>query len=463
MSEVNSSRLLVIHNQQADAEIQALCTQLELWHPDSAAGITQAREILTNYHTAIVVFDSVSADTHKSSPLGQQLEQLISDFSWVSWIAALPEELLANDGVCELISHYFFDYITTPLPSNNANINTNINAIVGHAMGMASLRKKRSQPVHERHEEHQMVGTSSSMLSLFNILRKFAEVDAPVLVTGESGTGKELMASAIHERSPRDHKPFIAVNCGAIPENLLESELFGYEKGAFSGASQRKMGRIEAAQGGTLFLDEVGDLPLEQQVKLLRFLQEGTIERLGSTSSIAVDVRVIAATNIDLQQSVNNGTFREDLYYRLHVLHVEAPPLRERGKDIEILANFFLKQFSADATRQLKGFSRQAIMSMNTYHWPGNVRELINRIRRALVMSEGSHVTPNDLDLPHKSDHIPLYNLEQARSVAESKIIEASLQKTDNNLTRAAKMLGVSRMTLYRLIDKYQINSTESA
>jgi DNA-binding NtrC family response regulator len=459
MSEVNSSRLLVIHNQQPDAEIKSLCAQLEIWHPDNAPGITQAREMLTNYHTAIVVFDSVSAATQKNSPLVQQLEQLISDFSWVSWIAALPEELLANDGVSELISHYFFDYITTPLPSNNANIN----AIVGHAMGMASLRKKQSQPVNERHEEHQMVGTSSSMLSLFNILRKFAEVDAPVLVTGESGTGKELMASAIHERSPREHKPFIAVNCGAIPENLLESELFGYEKGAFSGAYQRKMGRIEAAQGGTLFLDEVGDLPLEQQVKLLRFLQEGTIERLGSTANIVVDVRVIAATNIDLQQSVSNGTFREDLYYRLHVLHVEAPPLRERGKDIEILANFFLKQFSADATRQLKGFSRQALISMNTYHWPGNVRELINRIRRALVMSEGSHVTPNDLDLPHKSDQIPLYSLEQARSVAESRIIEASLLKTDHNLTRAAKMLGVSRMTLYRLIDKYQISTTESA
>jgi len=244
-----------------------------------------------------------------------------------------------------------------------------------------------------------LIGDSTQMQDVFRMIRRVGPSDVPVLITGESGTGKELVARAIHRQSLRKEQAFVAINCGAIPETLLESELFGYEKGAFTGAVQQRKGRIESAQGGTLFLDEIGDIPLALQVKLLRFLQDHQIQRLGGKETIAVDTRVLAATNIDLQKAIGEGRFREDLYYRLCVVTMTVPSLRERGSDITLLARTFLLKFAGEQKKPLKGFSPQAVDVLTSHAWPGNVRELENRVKRAVVMAEGRYVTPENLEL----------------------------------------------------------------
>ena len=244
-----------------------------------------------------------------------------------------------------------------------------------------------------------LVGNSSQMQDVFRMIRRVGPSDVPVLITGESGTGKELVARAIHRQSARKSEPFVAINCGAIPETLLESELFGYEKGAFTGATQQRKGRIESAQRGTLFLDEIGDIPLALQVKLLRFLQDHTIQRLGAKETIAIDARILAATNVDLQKAISEGRFREDLYYRLCVVTIAVPALSERGSDITLLARTFLTKFAEEEKKPLKGFTPQAVEALRAHTWPGNVRELENRIKRAVVMAEGKYVTPENLEL----------------------------------------------------------------
>jgi DNA-binding NtrC family response regulator len=283
-------------------------------------------------------------------------------------------------------------------------------------------------------------------------------VDAPVLITGESGVGKELAAMAVHERSQRAQGRFVAVNCGALPANLIQSELFGYEKGAFTGAAARKIGHFESAAGGTIFLDEIGDLSLDLQINLLRFLQERTIERVGGTGKIQVDARVIAATHVDLEKAVAEGRFREDLYYRLHVLNLRVPSLRDRTGDIDLLARFFFEKFSKDRRPQIRGFSQRAIQAMNDHPWPGNVRELINRVRRAMVMSEKRLISAEDLGFQPALLLGRQQTLDQVRDQAEKSAILASLQRARRNISRAARDLGVSRVTLYRLLEKHTIS-----
>jgi transcriptional regulator with PAS, ATPase and Fis domain len=244
------------------------------------------------------------------------------------------------------------------------------------------------------------------------------------------------------------------VNCGALPANLIQSELFGYEKGAFTGAAARKVGHIEAAAGGTIFLDEIGDLSADLQVNLLRFLQENTIERVGSTEKLSVDVRVIAATHVNLEKAVEEGRFREDLYYRLHVLNLKVPPLRERQGDVELLARFFFDKFAKERRPALRGFSHRALGVMREHDWPGNVRELINRVRRAMVMSDKRLITPEDLGLHAGAPRRRVITLEQAREEAERGAIQSCLQRV-RNVSRAARELGISRVTLYRLMEKH--------
>jgi len=295
---------------------------------------------------------------------------------------------------------------------------------------------------------------------LFRSIRKVAMTDAPVFISGESGTGKELTAVAIHERSVRREQPFVAINCGAIPAHLLQSELFGYERGAFTGANQRKIGRVEAANGGTLFLDEIGDLPLESQASLLRFLQERKVERLGGHGSTAVDVRIISATHVDMQTAMIEGRFRADLYHRLCVLQIDEPPLRARGKDIELLAKHMLDRFKKDASRRLRGFAPDAIAAIHNYGWPGNVRELINRVRRAIVMSEGRQISARDLELGEYVEVAPV-SLAQAREAAERQAIELALLRHRGRLGDAAQELGISRVTLYRLLSAHGMRHIE--
>jgi DNA-binding NtrC family response regulator len=271
-----------------------------------------------------------------------------------------------------------------------------------------------------------------------------------------------LTARAIHVRSSRSAQAFVAINCAAIPPTLLQAELFGHERGAFTGAVQRKTGRIESAHQGTLFLDEIGDMPHECQAVLLRFLQEGTIERLGGSSEIKVDVRVISATHVDLEKAVEDGRFRSDLYHRLCVLRLIEPPLRERGGDIKLLANYALSMYKQDGARKIRGFSSDAVVAMSNYAWPGNVRELINCVRRAVVMSEGRFITAADLGLP-QSANAPAVTLAEIRSKAEKDAIEQALQRHGYKLSEAAADLGVSRATLYRLIHANRINQEGAA
>jgi DNA-binding NtrC family response regulator len=304
-----------------------------------------------------------------------------------------------------------------------------------------------------------MVGASPAMMRIFDSVRRFGATNAPVLITGESGTGKELVARAMHERSAWKNGPFVAINCGAIPTTLISSELFGYEKGAFTGAIARKIGRIEAAESGTVFLDEIGDLPVETQVHLLRFLQEKTIERVGSCKSITINTRVIAATNINLREAVAERRFREDLYYRLNVLTLALPALRERGDDVQLLAKFFLKRFANELERPGLELSPDAERYIATYPWPGNVRELIACIRRAAVMADQGTIEIVDLGLSQTPDITGSKNqdLLKARADTEAVLIRKTLERNRFNIKQSAQDLQVSRMTLYRLIQKHDI------
>jgi two-component system NtrC family response regulator len=302
-----------------------------------------------------------------------------------------------------------------------------------------------------------MLGISASIHRIFEAIRKVSTSDAPILITGESGTGKELTARAIHARGLRRQGPFIPINCGAVPETVLESELFGYERGAFTGAVGPNKGKVEFAQGGTLFLDEVGGLPNALQVKLLRFLQDHTFQRVGGHQAIETNVRIIAATNVNLKEAIEKGTFREDLYYRLGVVHINLPPLRERGEDVSLIAMAFLRQAAAHYNKPLYGFTREARETMQAYSWPGNVRELSNRIGRAVVMAEGTHITAADLDIPSQvappDDGSISLKVNQQR--IETDLIMKAFSLSQGNLSRAAQELGISRSTLYRRLRQY--------
>jgi DNA-binding NtrC family response regulator len=363
----------------------------------------------------------------------------------IGWIALANPERLDEPDVRRLIRNYCFDYVKLPVA------HPTVDYLLGHAFGMVALCDLDMVAGLAAAGEDEMVGTCEAMQQLFRTIRKVANTDASVFISGQSGTGKELTALAIHERSPRRKEPFVAINCGAIPHHLLQSELFGYERGAFTGAHQRKIGRVEAAHGGTLFLDEIGDLPLESQASLLRFLQEGKIERLGGRESVTVDVRVISATHVDLESAMREGQFRADLFHRLCVLRIDEPPLRARGKDIEILAHHILHKFKTDSTRKIRGFAPSAIEAMYSYGWPGNVREMINRVRRAIVMAEGKLITAEDLDLAQFTAQ-ETTTLAQARDTAEKRAIEAALLRHRHRLNEAAMDLGISRVTLYRLM-----------
>ncbi|MDD2310332.1 MAG: PEP-CTERM-box response regulator transcription factor [Desulfuromonadaceae bacterium] len=307
-----------------------------------------------------------------------------------------------------------------------------------------------------------IIGTSPRMLGVFSSIRKVASSEVAVLITGESGTGKELVAKAIHELSPRRSKEFIAINCGAIPENLLESELFGYEKGAFSGANARVQGKVEYAHKGTLFFDEIGELPLNLQVKLLRFLQEKSIQRVGGREDIAVDARIIAATNRDINKETEAGAFREDLYYRISVIHIKLPPLRDRGEDIMLLANFFLRRCSKESGKKARRFSPDSVRLLESYEWPGNVRELENKVQRAVIMSDSQIIEPEALNFSIKTvrDKFRSFSnltLKDAREMVEREMVITAIENQNNNMARSAEALGISRPTLYDLVKKYSI------
>jgi len=305
-----------------------------------------------------------------------------------------------------------------------------------------------------------MIGQCPEMQSIFSTINKVAPSDVPIFIAGENGTGKELVAQALHEAGLRKNGPFIPINCGAIPDNLLESELFGHEKGAFTGAHATVQGKLQYAHKGTLFLDEIGELPVHLQVKLLRFLQEGVVQRVGGRLDIPIDCRIVCATNVDVAQAIREGKFREDLYYRISVISINLPPLRERGDDILLLANYFLQMFNEEHHKKVRRFSSAAVKFLNVYEWPGNVRELRNRVQRAIIMSSGSALEPSDLgcemELPAMAEETqPTISLREARDKVEREMIVAVIDRNNGNIVKAAEALMVSRPTLYDLMKKH--------
>ncbi|MFC5460754.1 sigma-54 dependent transcriptional regulator [Massilia niabensis] len=376
-----------------------------------------------------------------------EVDRFLRQHSHVQWIGVFGREALAVPAARDLVADYLYDYHTLPLDTRR------LTHTLGHVHGHALLRRPRPRPPRAM-APSALIGSGDTMQRLRSQVERVAKVDAPVLIWGESGSGKELTAQAIHRQSLRATGPLVPINCGAIAPNLIHSELFGYERGAFTGAARDKVGLIESANGGTLFLDEIGDLPKDLQANLLRFLQDKTITRVGSTRAIAVDVRVISASHVNLQQAVARGDFREDLYYRLSVLPVTVPSLRERRADLVELAEHFFHLHAADKSPRLKGFSNRALAAMAAHGWPGNVRELINRVRRALVMADGKWIEPDDLDLVLPSPPIEAV-LDDARCSSERHAIRTCLDRSGQNVSRAARDLGVSRTTMYRLLAKH--------
>jgi two-component system, NtrC family, response regulator len=306
-----------------------------------------------------------------------------------------------------------------------------------------------------------ILGKCTPMLEVFRLIKKVAGASAPVLVQGESGTGKEMAAMAIHRLSTRKAGPFVPINCNAIPENLIESELFGHEKGSFTGAHTDRRGLIESAAGGTLFLDEIGELPPSVQVKLLRFLQDQTFHRVGGRQELKGDTRIIAATNANLQDSIKSGAFREDLYFRIAVVVIKLPPLRDRGEDIELVGQAFLERYAVENGRSKLAFGSEALKAVNRHLWPGNLRELQNRVQRAVIMADGRRITPADLELEEVFDAPASFTLKEARENVEREMIERALLRHGGKISPAANELGVSRPTFYELMEKLGIPRTQ--
>ena len=420
------------------------------WEVHATPNPTYAREIVEQHDIVVGLLRL----TPESSAHSQSIEDLLLETNWIRWIGLVEPALLENEQICELISCYLYDYHTLPADADR------LSATLGRGFGMADIALAGSLPKLSGLNDQTMVAESPVMQRVSRTINKLSRTDAPSILTGESGTGKELVARSIHDQSVRALGPFIAVNCGSLPANLIQSELFGHEKGAFTGAHRDRIGRIEAASGGTIFLDEIGDLSLDLQVNLLRFLQEGTIERVGKAEPINVDVRVLAATHVDLQAAVKNGTFREDLYYRLNVLRLELPPLRERDGDVERLAEHYFKIFAKERKKRIRGFSSSALLAMKAYTWPGNVRELINRVHRGLVMCDNYQVTPKDLGLERSAEEHSVQTLAEIRLDTERRALQKALLRCSYNVSKAARQLNISRITMYRLMEKHGLSRT---
>ncbi len=331
-----------------------------------------------------------------------------------------------------------------------------LNVIVQRAFKLAELEAENRSLKQASVKQQDIIGNSDAILKACRMVEKIAPTEITTLLLGESGTGKEVFARAVHKQSPRANKPFVAINCASIPDNLLESELFGYEKGAFTGANKTTLGKVETANGGTLMLDEIGDMPLSLQAKMLRFLQERVIERIGGRTEIEVDVRVICATHRNLAEMVAEGTFREDLFYRVSEITLNIPPLRNRGQDIILLAKSLLLKFNREFNTNIQGFTEDAINAMLGHRWPGNIRELQNKLKSAVIMAENKFITSEDLGLAANAK-VQVITLRKVRENAETQAIRQAFNLANGNLSKTADLLGVTRPTLYSLIDKYKM------
>ncbi|MEY2169414.1 MULTISPECIES: sigma-54 dependent transcriptional regulator [unclassified Rhodanobacter] len=376
------------------------------------------------------------------------MRRLMAEHPALPWIALIPFDTQARHPQVKRILQGCRDFFSTPLDLPRL---------------LAALARAAAGPppaTEAAVDLPELVGRSAALATVAASLRKYAPVDLPVLITGETGVGKEVAARVLHRLSARAMQPFVAINCGSLPLNLVQSELFGHERGAFTDATTRRIGHIESAAGGSILLDEVGDLPLDAQTNLLRFLQEGVLQRLGSSRPIEVDVRVMAATHLDLEHAVSTGRFREDLYYRLNVLRLQVPPLRERGDDVDLLAQHYLERFRERQACAARGFDDAALQAMRQYAWPGNVRELRNRVQRAAVLAEGALISAADLALPvGATEHADPAgaSLGVSRASAERETIAACLRDCRFNISECARRLQISRVTVYRLCKKHRL------
>jgi two-component system NtrC family response regulator len=413
---------------------------------------------LRRFEPSVVTLDlGLPPDPDNASEGLQALQEILS-------LAPLTKVIVVTgnndkENALKAISMGAYDFYQKPIDSDTINI------LIQRALNLTRLENENRLLSTTKPSMGRIIGNSEAIQGISRKAEKIASTDITTLLLGESGTGKEVFARSIHEHSQRKDNNFVAINCASIPENLLESELFGYEKGAFTGANKTTIGKVETAKGGTLFLDEIGDMPLGLQAKMLRFLQERVIERVGGRSEISVDVRVICATHRDLPGMVKDETFREDLYYRVGEISILIPPLRDRDEDVVLLARTFLNQYKEEYGTKVKGFSDQAIKAMLAHKWPGNIRELQNKLKSAVVLAEGALIEPDDLGLSLSSDETEqtTLNLREVRELAESKAIRRAFHQSEQNMSRTAELLGVTRPTLYALIDKYRLDDLKNS
>ena len=412
---------------------------------DRESALAQIRR----FEPAVVILDlGLPPDENGASEGLATLEQILMIAPCTKVIVVTGNQDMGN--AVRAVGIGAYDFYQKPFESEMLAL------IVGRAFRLHKLEQENTRLRMRRHDEPMqgIITSDQQMQKMCRTVERVAPSDATVLVYGESGTGKELFAQALHQLSSRSEKRFVAINCAAIPENLLESELFGYEKGAFTGAAKQTIGRIEYASGGTLFLDEIGDLPFSLQAKLLRFLQERVIERLGGRGEIPVDTRVICATHQNLSELIRQGRFREDLYYRLSEITLTIPPLRQRDGDAALLAHAFLEKFSSQQGRSIRGFKPDAIEAIENHPWPGNVREMQNVIKRAVIMAEGAQITLEDLALKADQEEAEPINLRKVREDAERKAVLRAMARANGSVAIAADLLGISRPTLYDLMSR---------
>ncbi len=422
-----------------------------------AGDAKEALSLFKKHHPKVVTLDMGLPPHEEGAEIGLRcLQDIIMNGPFTKVIVITGNN--ERENALKAVQMGAYDYYQKPVDLGELKV------IINRAFHLYVLenenRRLRGELEKKTLEFGGMVGQCPEMVEVFSTIRKVCTSDVSVFIQGESGTGKELVARAIHNMSLRDKMPFIPINCGAIPENLLESELFGHEKGAFTNAHVQVQGKFEFAHKGTLFLDEIGELPVNLQVKLLRFLQEKIIQRVGGREDIHVDSRIIAATNVDMAKAIEEGRFREDLYYRIGVITIKLPPLKERKGDIMLLSNLFLKGISEALGKKIKGFSISAMASIESHNWPGNVRELENKIQRAVIMAESSMIGPRDLGFPEKSISQRFakgegVSLREAKDKIEQEMIVSSLERFKGSIAKAADELDVSRPTLYDLMKKH--------
>jgi two-component system NtrC family response regulator len=447
-------RLLILENDRAlRRELEAVFSDLDVTVCETS---DQTLATVRRTEPDVVLFDLGTA--HKPAVAAQSLELLrqILNISPDTKIIAMTEHD-ARELAVAAVGLGAADFYHKPLDAGVLSI------VVRRALRIRELEEENWR-LRERTGAMALegiIGVSDAVRSLCRSVEKVAPTNTTVLLLGESGTGKELLARALHRLSGRSHKPFVAINCAAIPDTLLESELFGYEKGAFTGAARRTPGKLESADGGTVFLDEIGEMPASLQAKLLRVVQERSVERVGGRTLVSLDLRIVCATNRNLDTLIGNGSFRDDLFYRISEVIIRVPPLRDRQGDSLLLAQFLLQHISARLGKPSRGLAPDAIRAIQAHRWPGNVRELENRVKGAVIMAEGAVVTAGDLGLEDPGDDPEYLNLRVARQRAEAQAVRQSLAVAQGNLSRAAELLGVTRPTLYDLLDKHSIDPAQ--